>query len=235
MKKRVFIVLLILFGLISLVCAQKVGIEIGNNYIPGENVNFIISVYDDDNNKINEEVLYVILDYYSEVIDKGSVISGEESSFKIPENGIQGHWAIVAKYDGKEYKQLFNVGELEKADIHLEGDNLIIKNIGNVPYQKRISISIGEHYETALVTLDIGQTKQIRLTAPDGKYNVKISDGTEENTFEKEVSLTGNVIGLESIMGKSFLNKYPLIVLFFIAIVIVAIIVFILKIIKKKK
>ncbi len=51
----------------------------------------------------------------------------------------------------------------------------------------------------------MGQTKRIRLTAPDDVYNVKISDGTQENTFEVVgVSLTGNVIGLESVIPKIF-------------------------------
>ena len=158
------------------------------------------------------------MNFYSEVIKEGNSNSGEVVVFELPENAIKGHWGVAAKYNEIEKKELFNVMELEKIDIELEGDNLVISNLGNVPVvSKQISISIGEQDETALVSLEVGETKRMRLTAPAGEYNVRISDGTNENTFEfNSVSLTGNVIGLEKVSIQSFWKEYPLVSLFLI-------------------
>ena len=52
--------------------------------------------------------------------------------------------------------------ELEKALITLDGETIIVKNVGNVPYRKPIQILIGEFEETALVPLGIGETKEIK-------------------------------------------------------------------------
>ncbi|MFA5174011.1 MAG: hypothetical protein WC438_02410 [Candidatus Pacearchaeota archaeon] len=228
------LVVCIMISCFSLVYAGNIGIEAGNNYVPGEELHFKITLYGDNNQKINGQINYQILDYYSEVITEGIVESGVETIFKLPENTIQGHCAIVAKYNGREQRQLFNVGELERAEIKLEGDNLIITNVGNVVYNKKISISIGSHDETALVPLEIGQTKKIKLTAPAGNYDIKVSDGTDANTFEVEgVGLTGNVVGLESVVGDSFLNKFPLVGLFLGALLLVVVVIVGIKLMHK--
>ncbi len=145
-------------------------------------------------------------------------------------NAYQGPWKIVAEYNRIETNRLFNVGKLEKVEIKLEGDILIIKNIGNAPYDKKILIYIGRVDQTAQVFLEIGQTKRIRLTAPDGDYDVKVIEGNEEKILEfKGVKLTGNVVGLERVLGDSFLKKYPVVVLFLIAVGLVVIIILGLK------
>jgi len=203
----------------------KLNIEVGNSYVPGETIDFKVVLYNNSNNKINREVGFEIQNYYTDVMQKGVVESGEGVSFKLPENAIRGHWAIIARYNGLEEKVLFNVMELEKIDIKLEGDKLIINNIGNIPYTKSIQISIGVHKETALVPLGVGETKEIKLTG-DGVYNVKVSDGNEENDLVfRGVSLTGNVVGLEKISDKSFFGKNPLISLFLFVIIVAVIVI----------
>lgn len=219
-KRGVFFLIVIL--LISIISAEKLEINTKNSHYPGDEVIFKVNLYDNQNNRIPGEINYQILNYYSEYIEQGIINSGEEKKFVLPNNAIRGHWSIIAKYLNLEEKILFNVLELEKVDIILEDDKLIITNIGNVPYRKSIQIEIGKHKETALVPLGIGETKIIRLTAPEGKYNIKVNDGSEENVFQ-EVSLTGNVIGLED-TDNNFLKKYPLIILFFVIIIIAIII-----------
>jgi len=224
------ILFLLLIGLVS---AEKIEIDIlgdKESYVPGESINFRIALYDDNLNQLPEIVDFEILNFYSEVISSGRTISGEGSSFIIPENAIQGYWGIIVRYSGIEKKELFSVGELEKINIELEGDSLIISNVGNVlVVNKQILISIGENTELALVSLEIGQVKKIRLTG-NGIYDIKISvEGTEENTFEaRGVSLTGNVIGLEGVK-RGFWSEYPLVSLFLVVLVLVVVIVFGLK------
>lgn len=209
---------------------KKLDIQIGNNYVPGEEVVFKIVLYDENNNKIEGDINYIIQNYYTEIIKEGSIGSGKEVIFKLLENAVQGPWKISANYKGIEVNRLFNVGGLEKAEIKLDGDILTIQNIGNVLYEKKILIYIGSVDQTAAVSLEIGQTKKIRLTAPDGSYNIKVIEGNEEQTLEFEgVKLTGNVVGLERVLGDSFWKKYPLVVLFLGAILLIIVVVVVLK------
>ena len=132
---------------------------------------------------------------------------------------------------------MFNVGELAKAEIRLEGDTLILKNIGNSVYEKKILIYIGQEDQTADVFLEVGQTKKIRLTAPDGGYDIRVIEGNDEQTLEFEgVQLTGNVIGLERVFGEDgFFKKYPMVSVFLGAILLIIIVVIVLKFMNKKK
>jgi hypothetical protein len=237
MKNRIILVfgILLVLSFLGAVYAEKLDIQIENNYIPGEDVNFKLILYDDENNKIDGQISYIIQNYYSEIIKEGATSSGDEVVFKLPEDAIQGPWKISASYNNVEVNRLFNVGELEKAEIKLEGDILIIRNIGNTPYDKRILIYIGNNDQTAQVFLEVGQTKEIRLTAPDGKYDIKVIEGNDEKTLEfKEVSLTGNAIGLESVFGEQgFWKKYPAVSLFLVVLLLVVIVIVGLKAYKK--
>ncbi len=209
---------------------EKIGIEVGNSYIPGETVSIKITLYDDVSNKIQGVVNYKILNYYSEVVKEGKTNSGEEILYELPKDAYQGPWKIIANYNEIETNSLFNVGELEKAEIKLEEDNLIITNIGNTFYNKKILIYIGEQDQTADVSLEIGQTKRIRLTAPDGDYDIRVIEGNEEKVLEFEgISLTGNVIGLERVIGDNFWKKYPMVSIFLGAIFLVIVVVGFLK------
>lgn len=215
---------------------NKLDIQIDNNYIPGEDVVFKIVLYDAGNNKIEGDIDYVVQNYYTEVIEEGVVGSGEEVSFRLSEDAVQGPWKISAKYNEIEINRLFNVGDLEKAKINLEGDILTVKNIGNSVYNKKILIYIGDVDQTADITLEIGQTKKIRLTAPDGDYDIQVIEGNEEQTLEfKGVRLTGNVVSLERVLvADSFWRKYPMVIVFFGAVVLIAGIIGFLKVINKE-
>ncbi len=229
-----FFILFVSFSIIS-VLAEKLDIEVKDSYIPGEEVKFKVVLYDDKNNKIDGEISYALQDYYTELMIGGVAGSGQEIVYKLPENSRQGPWKISADYKDISANRLFNVGELQKAEIKLEGDILIIKNVGNTPYDKRILIYIGQQDQTAQVYLEIGQEKRIRLTGENKDYNVKVIEGNDENVLEFEnVHLTGNVIGLESVLGQqSFWKKYPAVSLFLGALLLVAIVIVGLKTYKK--
>jgi len=212
---------------LNLIYAEKLNIEVGNNYVPGEEVIFKITLYDDDNKQIEGDVNYIIYNYFVEPEKEGIVSSGKEVVFKLPYDAYKGPWEISASYnDVNAPRTLFNVGELEKVDIKLEGDNLIVTNIGNSPiYDKKILIYIGSQDQTASISLEKGQAKKIRLTAPDGNYDIRVVEGGNDIIEFKGVGLTGNVVGLERVVGNNFWQRYPLISLFLMAVGLLAIFV----------
>ena len=236
MKNKVIIigiVFVLLVSFLGLTSAEKINIDLENNYIPGENIDFKIILYNDNNEKIDGFLDFKIQNYYTDIVKEGKVSSGEIINFELPENSVRGLWKITAYYESIEKEGWFNVIELEKAEIKLQRDNLIVTNVGNIPYRKPISIGIGDHYETALIGLEVGQTKQIKLTAPEGNYDISVSDGTEENTFDiRGVPLTGNVIGLEGGVN-GFWKRYPMVGLFLGVLMLVVLVIFGLKAYKK--
>ena len=211
---------------------EKIGIGIENNYAETGDIDFVITLYDESKNKIDGQINYLIRNYYSEVIEEGVIESGESRNFKLPENPGPGPWELSANFDSIKAKELFNLGEYSKLDIKLEGDNLIVKNIGNRDYDGNILIYIGDSDQTASMYLAIGQTKRIRLTAPNGEYDVRVDTGEEDLVFSG-ISLTGNVIGLERVFNDNFWKKYPMIGVFIGVMVLISVVVGVLKFRKK--
>ena len=143
-KKRAVIlaaIFLILVGFsLNIASAQKLSMQIEK--LKNDILNFRVMVYDDNNNKIDGEASYVIKDYYDDLMGEGKVSSGEEIKFKLPKNPSQGPWKINVSYKDKSIAEFFNVGEVKRAYIRLEEDNLIIENTGNVAYDNNILITI---------------------------------------------------------------------------------------------
>lgn len=214
--------LFIMILFITNVCSEKLEIQIIKTN--PENVNFKVTLYGNDNNKMNGEINYIIENYYTDIVKEGKANSGEEINFKMPKNPVQGPWKISANYKDVNVNELFNVGKLEKAEIRLEENNLVIENIGNVPYDRKILIYIGDQHETAQVYLEVGQIKKIRLTGENKVYTIRVNDGSEEKDIVfSGVSLTGNVVGLEKVMEGNLFTRYPLLIIFVVVILAVAI------------
>lgn len=230
MKKRWILSVLVILLLIGFSSAEKLNIDIGDTYTPGDKISFKITLYDNNLKPIQGTINYEIQDFLTNIIYQGTTNSNQEIILELPTNTERGYAAIIATYKNIQQKQLFNINELEKAEIQLEEDKLIITNIGNVPYTKSIQISIGNHHETAYIPLEVGQKKEIKLTAPSGEYNIKVSDGTDENTLEfRGISLTGKAVGLEKTTKESFFLQYPLILIFALILGILIIIIFVTK------
>ena len=210
--------------LITLVSAEKLSLQIGK--LNNDVINFKVIVYDDNNNKIDGEASYIIQDPSETNVDFGKANSGEEVNFKLPKNPSQGLWKINASYNGKSVNELFNVGDIMRADIRLEKDNLIIENTGNVAYNNKILITIGDALQSQPVYLAIGETRTLRLTAPAGEYTVKVDDGSgNDNLVFNSVTLTGNVIGMENVIQGNFWQKYGILSTFLVILFIVSVIV----------
>jgi hypothetical protein len=231
-KKMVMFIALIALMSLANVLAEKIEIDIKES--GQEKLVFNINLYNDNNEMIEGAVEYKIENYYLDLMKQGSVNSKEDVIYELPDNPVQGPWKITAKYKDYETNELFNVGDLKRAKILLEGDNLIIKNTGNIVYDRKLLIWIGDNHQTADLNVAVGETKNIKLTAPAGEYTITVDDGTEkEDLVFNEVSLTGNVIGIQAGKSGNFFEKYPLVSLFLVTLIVVSVIVFGMRYFKK--
>lgn len=196
-KKKVLFYTLILF-LSSLVAAQDIVLDITTDkqiYLPGQNITFTVVLLE-ENIPIKETLNVVLEDNAQKKQISLSAITNERTMVVIEKEFPSGYWSISVNYRDKEVKRFFSVSESEEADFRIVGDKLIIKNIGNAPYTKTVQILIGEKIITQKQSIRVGEQKEIRLVAPDGKYNIQVSDGTQTIT-KSDVFLTGTgkVIG----------------------------------------
>ncbi|MEM3091356.1 MAG: hypothetical protein QXU39_01720, partial [Candidatus Pacearchaeota archaeon] len=140
-------------------------------------------------------------------------------------------WKVEATYNDLTAKSSFNIIKKEEIEINIINRSLIIKNIGNVPYNKTINVRIGGEERNFNVYLKVGESKKYILTAPDGGYSVEVN--YDNKNLSKIVALTGNVIDIKSPSKgiKSIKNNFFWI---FILLILVFVVFIILKKIYKK-
>jgi len=164
---------------------------------PGENIKLIITLYDENNNPVEADIEIVIKDLKEVSIKKATIKSkvGVEE-IELPEDAIAGEGKIIAKYNDLEATESFFVSENKVAKFEIDKDTLVITNIGNTIYDKPVYITIGETTGKKTPQLEIGEKISYKLVAPDGVYNIKITDGTTSLT-QGEVQLvgTGRAVG----------------------------------------
>ncbi|MGD9276607.1 MAG: hypothetical protein PVJ67_05525 [Candidatus Pacearchaeota archaeon] len=201
--KRGLIILLCII-LSQFVIAQDYKIEVSTipeDKIFGsmETIQIKVSLYDSNNNLINDEVLIHLNDLKGVQIKETAVQSNKFERIELTENVIAGEGEMIISYKGYEKKEYFFIKENEIAKFEISDGVLKITNIGNTKYERKVYITIGETTGAKNPKIDIGKSKTYRLVAPDGIYNVKVSDGISEtfeiNGMELKSMGIGQVIG----------------------------------------
>ena len=190
----VFFLVIILLG----VTAQSNKIEISTAkdvFGAGEKITFRVSLYDAQNNPLNDEVSVIIEDASRFKKIEERVPSNQFVDIDLGTGASYGYWTITAKYGDVESKAIFSVEVNELAKFNLENDVLIIENVGNTKYTKTIQIIIGDTVGVKEPRLNAGEKISYRLIAPKGTYSVRITDG-QTSLVRDNVALTGNVIGI---------------------------------------
>ena len=179
MQKKVFLIIGALILFITLVSAQEYSIDVKINQI-GNNVTYQIILLK-DSTAFQDIVQVSISDIGGKKTFNQTINSNQDNSFLIEKDFPSGYWKIEAAYQDKNVKRFFSVSEREEAEFKLEGEKLVIRNTGNVPYTKTVEILIGDKPNTQKQYIDIGKYKEIRLVAPEGKYNIQVAvDGRTE-------------------------------------------------------
>jgi hypothetical protein len=253
--KKINLVLLILLTT-SLVTCQEYKIDISGisneEYTPGTEMKFKIILLE-NGTQIDKEVEYKIFDnlYRKEI--NGTSMTNKEIIVNIENNFLSGIWTISTNYLDTKVERTFSIGESPGVEFLIEKDELIIRNTGNVPYQKTIQIQIGSETNSYAQNIRVGEEKILKLISKEGTYDIKITDG--KSTIKKEnVQLfgTGNVVGAidKNLVGYTgfvgvddltksedriiYLDKLPISLIFIGLIGILAALVFVERKIRKK-
>ena len=208
MKKNLLLGILLVLT-ISLVSAEY-SLDIKTDkqsYSAGEIVLFQVILLD-DNNPIERQVEVVLNDNLEKEQISKTATSNRDTDFVIQENYPSGVWKIKATFEGKEVTRIFTVEEKQDVEFLIQDKELIIKNTGNTPYTREITILIGEEVSTHRLNLGVGKSKSYKLLAPEGRYDIQVSDG-EKTITQRNVHLTGTgqVIGA---LDEDILSDSPL-------------------------
>jgi len=198
MKKWCLLAFFVLISFSFLASAEEYALDINiekSIYSSGEEVKYKVILLK-DGVPFKDTLKVFISDVSSKNNFDFDVGSNEENSFPIESGFASGYWKIETSYNDKNVKRFFTIGERQEAEFSIEGDTLIIRNSGNVPYTKTVQILIGEKVISQKQYIEIGDYKEIKLIAPEGSYNIQITDGVK--TISRQdifLSGTGNVIG----------------------------------------
>ncbi len=202
MKKNVIFVFCIIL-LISPIMAQEYNLDISTSkdiFKAGEDIVLKVTLRDSSNDLIQDNISVKLEDAERKINLKKTIPANEFVNLEIGDHASHGQGTITAQYKDSSTTGIFTIEIKELARFDLDKDILTITNIGNTKYSKSVQINIGETTGIKQPKLFAGESVSYRLIAPEGTYNIKITDG--KTTLEKENmqlssgGLTGKSIGI---------------------------------------
>ena len=190
------------------------------NIIPGEDAVYIIILTDQAGEDAKQYTDFQIIDSKGKQFFQNRIKSGEINSLTIPKNASPGSWKSIVIYSGLKEEKALNVEVKEEVSFNLENQTLTISNVGNIPYTKSLNIDIGGSKIIREIYLEVGETKKLKLLAPDGEYPIRLSDGGEYRNLG-EAYLTGDAVNIRD-LSKLQLGGISKIVLWIALIIILA-------------
>lgn len=184
--------------------------------IPGENLVVKGILHDQTGEKIDTRVVMTIKNSKQKILEQKEMATDEEMQFQIKYNQAPENWTVFAISNQLTSESRFLIGTKEDARVELINKTLIITNTGNIPYNKSISIKIGDNFQQINALLKVDETKKYTLSAPEGEYEIHlVSDGNNEKLGS--VALTGKAVNIEEYKSiEKILN--PLVWIFITAI-----------------
>ena len=176
------------------------------DFNPAEKVEAKAILYDQAYSAISGDLILILKDEKNKELFRRDIKSNDNLEFLIPENTPAGELKLTALFgELKGEKQIF-IKEYASINSSIEGNKIIIKNIGNIPYNSTINITFsnmsGEEVIEKNLIINPGDDKEFILMA-NGTYDISIGN----RTF-KEISLTGSTLGAVELKNKSYLPLF---------------------------
>jgi len=167
-------------------------IDMKNSYDPGEEINLLVSLYDQAGELIEGSYDLEIFDGWNKVLDEKHSLNNRVK-LTLPKHAEPGTRKVKVNSFGLGDSFEFKVNEVKKLEVELQGDNLIVKNIGNSFFDDELEIVGNSITRYKKLNLDIGDSRKFDLGTlfEDGTYNIKIPFTDEEFNGVKVVNEGG--------------------------------------------
>lgn len=188
----------------SIIVAQEYNIDLSvisedgtNQFYPGEIIKLKVSITE-NGQQIQDSVPIKIENSFNEIIQEETIQSKEIAEITLSSDALENNARIIASYKGVEDSEDIVIMGNKLLDIRIVDEKLVVTNTGNTVYDKTINIKIGDSISSKNPKLSIGESISYRLIAPEGEYQIIVTDEERNVLFKKgEVRLTGtgNVVG----------------------------------------
>jgi hypothetical protein len=201
--------------------------------VPGEEIAFVPTLFDMANDEIKDKILVKITSVDQRTYFEGYVESGLNHTIKTEKDYLPGYASIKLQSEEIIVKKSFEIKELKKINTEIINKTLVITNVGNVPYNGLIEVSIGNSTLLEEVNLALGERKEFYLSAPEGVYEISVKD--DNDIFQHSgISLTGSAINVNEV-GKKIFSSYPIAWTFIILVLILFSYIFVKKYLRNKR
>jgi len=203
---------------------EKLTININKDlYKPNENLAATVFLNDQSGDNVFGSSTVQLVDPNGNDVIIKVVDNGNEFQLFLDEVTLPGTWILKAESKGFQTSKKFYVEEIKEKEVKLlEGNKLVIRNIGNVDYDGPIEIELnrenGEEFRIIKETsLKPNQTIIIDLDSevPTGSYDVKVGG----NLITGNVVLEGSAI--ENLKENSTAGYFALVFVFLFLIFVV--------------
>jgi len=160
-----------------------------------------IILHDQTGESISSTAFVTIKDSKGKTLEQKEINTDEVFEYSISGNIPPSELKILATSNKLSAEDSFSVVAKEDVNVKIMNESIVVTNIGNVRYDKTLFVKVGDTPLNIDVKLDVGESKKYILSAPDGKYNVQVSEGEKE--VSEFMSLTGGTINAREI-GSSY-------------------------------
>jgi hypothetical protein len=186
---------------------------------PGDNFSIGVEVYDQSGVAMDGGVSLEIVSPENERMER-SVQTGEVGDFDFVSNSTVGTWRMIGSFNDLLGEREFEMLGVQKVDFDFEDSILTVTNVGNLVYNKSITVNIGEETLNLDLEIGLGEVRKFSINAPSGEYEVVINDG--DSSVSRTVLLTGNAISIKDLEEVGIFKSYS-IVWVFLGIVVIAV------------
>lgn len=150
-------------------------LNVGSKYDPGTVVQLVANAYDQAGDLMSGQYTTYVYDGRTEILNEQHNL-GEEVGLQLGEFAKPGLRKIKVVAFGLTKEQEFSVNEIKNLDISLNGDELVIRNSGNVNFEEKLIIKGNELVRYKNLNLGLGEVKEVDLSSLfyEGVYNVEI-------------------------------------------------------------
>lgn len=168
----------------------------GKNIQPGEDFSFTPIIEDQAGDVFNGQTKAGLYSPSGKIYYETNAESNKASTYNFNSSSSAGNWVLKVIYGELSTEKSIEIIAKENISFNLVNETLYISNLGNMNYDKEISVKIGEVQQNLRVALDIGQSKTYKLYAKNGVYEISLVE-ENKNYALGEAYLTGNAVKIK--------------------------------------
>ena len=161
---------------------------------PGTNAQIRAILHDQTGETIDSTAMITVKNNKSRVVEQTEKTTNEVLEIPIAYNEKPLTWGVSVESHGLITETTFLILEKKDVNISLVNNTVTITNVGNVFYNDSVTVKIGNETRFIDVALDVDETQEYKLSAPDGEYEVTILGEGEE--LVQRVFLTGRTVSV---------------------------------------